>query len=96
MPWRRGTAVVGAVLDIADDSAFEDPVERWDVADGERGAAAAVDKLARVPAGRCRWRAWRGGRSRQTDPCTCPDVADGERGAAATIVLVVKLGRDCN
>ena len=25
-----------------------------------------------------------------------PGVADGERGAAAAVVLVVKLGRDCN
>jgi len=25
-----------------------------------------------------------------------PSVADGERGAAAAVVLVVKLGRDCN
>jgi len=41
------------VLDVADDGAFEDPAERRDIADGERGAAAAV-------------------------------------------VLVVKLGRDCN
>ena len=36
------------VLDIADDGAFEDPVERRDVADGERGAVAVVDELARV------------------------------------------------
>ena len=42
MPRRRGTAFVGAVLDVADDGAFEDPAERWDVTDGERGAAAAV------------------------------------------------------
>ena len=25
-----------------------------------------------------------------------PGVADGERGAVAIVVLVVKLGRDCN
>ena len=45
-----GTTVAGVVLDIADDGAFEDPTERWDVANGERGATAAVDKLARVSA----------------------------------------------
>ena len=50
MPQRRGTTVAGVVLDVADDGAFEDPVERRDVADGERGAAAAVDELARVHA----------------------------------------------
>ena len=50
MPWRRGTTVVGVVLDVADDGAFEDPAGRWDVADGERGAVAAVDELARVHA----------------------------------------------
>ena len=38
------------VLNIADDGAFEDPTERWDVADGERGTAAAVDELACVHA----------------------------------------------
>ena len=36
------------VLNIADDGAFEDPAAWWDVADGERGAAATVDELARV------------------------------------------------
>ena len=63
------------VLGVADDGAFEDPAERRDVADGERGAVAAVDELARAHA---------------------PGVADGERGAVAAVVLVVKLGRDCN
>jgi len=48
MSRRRGTAFAGAVLDVADDGAFEGPTTRWDVADGERGAAAAVDELARV------------------------------------------------
>jgi len=48
MPRRRGTIVAGVVLDVADDGAFEDPVERRDVADGERGAVAVVDELARV------------------------------------------------
>jgi len=50
MPRRRGTIVVGVVPDIADDGAFEDPAERRDVADGERGAVATVDELARVHA----------------------------------------------
>ena len=30
------------------------------------------------------------------DPTEWRDVADGERGAVAAVVLVVKLGRDCN
>ena len=38
------------VLDVADDGTFEDPTERRDVADGERGVAAVVDELARVRA----------------------------------------------
>ena len=50
MPWWRDTTVAGVVLDVADDGAFEDPMAWWDVADGERGAAAAVDELARVHA----------------------------------------------
>ena len=50
MPRWRGTTVAGVVLDVADDGAFEDPVERWDVADGERGVAAAVDELGYVHA----------------------------------------------
>ena len=50
MPRRRGTTVAGVVLDVADDSAFEDPAGRWDIADGERGVVAAVDELARVHA----------------------------------------------
>ena len=45
-----GTTVVGVVLDVADEGAFEDPMERRDIADGERGAAVAVDELARVHA----------------------------------------------
>ena len=48
MPWWRGTTVAGVVHDVADDDAFEDPAERRDVVDGERGAAAAVDELAHV------------------------------------------------
>ena len=46
----RGTTVADVVLDVADDGAFEDPAERRDVIDGEHGAAAAVDELARVHA----------------------------------------------
>ena len=38
------------VLNVADDGAFKDPAKRGDVADGERGAAAAVDELACVRA----------------------------------------------
>ena len=53
MPRWRGTIVAGVELDIAGDGAFEDPAERR-------------------------------------------DVTDGERGAVAVVVLVVKLGRDCN
>ena len=50
MPRRRGTTVVGVVLDVADDDAFEDPAERWDVTDGGHGAVATVDELAHVHA----------------------------------------------
>ena len=50
MPRRRGTIVAGVVLDVADDGAFDDPTERRAVANGERGAAAIVDELARVRA----------------------------------------------
>ena len=50
MPRRRGTTVAGVVLDVADDNTFEDPAERRDVADGERGAAFTVDELAHVRA----------------------------------------------
>ena len=50
MPRWRGTTVAYVVRDVADDGAFEDPTGRWDVADGERGTAAAVDELARVHA----------------------------------------------
>ena len=75
MPRWRGTVVVGVELDIVGDGAFEDPAERWDVADGERGTVAVVDELARAHA---------------------LGVADGERGTVAAVVLVVKLGRDCN
>ena len=36
------------VLDVADDGAFEDPVARWDVADGELGAAAVVVHVVKL------------------------------------------------
>ena len=42
MPRRRGTTVIAVVLDVADDGAFEDPTEQWDIIDGERGAATVV------------------------------------------------------
>jgi len=103
MPRWRGTIVTGVVLDVVDDSAFEDPVERRDVTDGECGTVTNGERGA-VANGE-----WRGGRSRRTGPCTCQDVADGEHGVAAAVdelarvharttvvVLVVKLGRDCN
>ena len=50
MPRRRGSSVAGVVLEVADDGVFRDPAERRDIADGERGAVAAVDELARVRA----------------------------------------------
>ena len=50
MPRWRGTTIAGVELDVAGDGAFEGPAELRDVADGERGAAAAVDELAHVRA----------------------------------------------
>ena len=50
MPQWRGTTVVGVELDVAGDGAFKGPAERRDVADGERGAVAAVDELAHAHA----------------------------------------------
>ena len=50
MPRWRGTTVAAVELDIAGDGAFEDPAERRDVADGERGTVAVVDELARAHA----------------------------------------------
>ena len=38
------------VLNVVDDGAFKDPMERWDIADGEHGAVAVVDELASVHA----------------------------------------------
>ena len=43
-------AVADVVLHVADDGSLGDPAQRQHVADGERGAAAAVDELARVHA----------------------------------------------
>ena len=57
MPRRRGTSVAGMVLEVADDGFFGDPTEWRDVTDGERGTTTAVDELARVLLGHCRWRA---------------------------------------
>ena len=51
------------VLNVADDGALGGPMDWRDIADGERGTAVAVDELARVLPGHCRWRAWRGDRS---------------------------------
>ena len=50
MPRWRGTTVAGVELDIAGDGTFEDPSEWRDITDGEHGAVAAVDELARVRA----------------------------------------------
>jgi hypothetical protein len=44
------STVADVVLDVADDGSLGDPAERKHVADGERGAAATVDELARVHA----------------------------------------------
>ena len=43
-------AVADVVLHVADDGSLGDPAQRQHVADGERGAAAAVHELARVHA----------------------------------------------
>lgn len=47
------TAVTDVVLDVADDGTLRDPAEGQHVADGEGGAATAVDELARVHALGC-------------------------------------------
>jgi hypothetical protein len=44
------TAVTNVVLHVADDGSLRDPPQWQHVADGERGAAAAIDKLAGVHA----------------------------------------------
>ena len=97
MPRWRGTTVAGVELDIAGDGAFEDPAERRDVVDGERGAVAAVAQLARAHAPGVA-NGERGTAAAVDDLARvhAPGVADGERGAATAAVLVVKLGRDCN
>ena len=119
MPRWRGTTVAGVELDIAGDGAFEAPMEPRDVADGERGAVAAVDELARAYAPGVA--DGERGAVAAVDELACahapgvangergvvaavdelarahaPGVADGEHGAVAVVVLVVKLGRDCN
>ena len=87
----------GVVLDVADDDAFENPVERRDVADGERGAAAVVDELAHVHApGIADGERGAVAAVDELARVHAPGVADGERGAVAAVVLVVKLGGDCN
>ena len=97
MPRRRGTTVAGVVLDIAGDGAFEDPTERQDVADGERGAVAAVDELARAHAlGVANGERGVVAAVDELAHAHAPGVADGERGAVAAVVLVVKLGGDCD
>ena len=82
---------------VADDGAFEDPVKRWDVADGKRGAATAVDELAHVHAPDVA--DGERGTTTAVDELArvhAPDVTDGERGATTAVVLVVELNRDCN
>ena len=97
MPQWRGTTVVGVVLDVADDGAFENPVERQDVADGERGTVAAVDELARAHApGIADGEHGAAATVDELARVHAPGVADGDRGAATAAVLVVKLARDYN
>ena len=97
MPRRWGTIVAGVVLDVADDGVFEDPAERRDVVDGERGTAAAVDELARAHApGVADGEHGAAATVDELARAHAPGVADGESGAVAVVVLVVKLGRDCN
>ena len=83
MPRRRGTTVAGVVLDVADDGAFDNPAGRRAVADGERGAAATVDELARVHV--------LGG-----DEELLLVLVPEEVGTAIVVSVVVELGRDCN
>jgi hypothetical protein len=47
---REGAAVADVLLDVADDGALGEDAEREHVADGDGGAAAAVERLARVHA----------------------------------------------
>jgi hypothetical protein len=75
------TAVTDVVLDVAYDGTLGDTAERQDVADGERGAAAAVDELASVHA--------LGGDEELLLVLVPEGVAEGdlgERGAAAGVV----------
>jgi len=97
MPRWRCTPVAGVELDIAGDGAFEDPGERRDIADGERGVVAAVDELARAQApGVADGERGTVAAVDELARAHAPGVADGERGAVAAVVLVVKLGGDCN
>ena len=97
MPWWRGTTVAGVELDIAGDGAFEGPVERWDVANGEHGVVATVDELAHAHApGVADGERGAVATVDELARAHAPGVADGERGAVTAVVLVVKLGRDCN
>ena len=82
---------------VADDGAFEDPAKRRDIADGERGAATAVDELARVHAPGVA--DGESGAATAVDELAhvhAPGVADGEHGVATAVVLVVELSRGSN
>jgi len=83
MPRWRGTTVADVVLDVADDGAFEVLAERWDVTDGEHGAAAAVDVLARVHA-------------LDGDEELLLVLVPDEIGTETAVVVVVDLSRGCN
>ena len=68
-----------------------------DVADGERGAATAVDELARVHAlGVVDGERGAATAVDELARVHAPGVTDGERGTATAVVLVVELSRDCN
>ena len=83
MPRWRCTTVADVVLDVADDGDFKDPAKRRDIADGERGTVTDGEHGAATAVD-------------ELARAYAPGVADGERGAVAAVVLVVKLGRDCN
>ena len=68
-----------------------------DVADGEHGAATAVDELARVHAlGVADGKRGAATVVGELARVHALGVADGERGAATAVVLVVELSRDYN
>ena len=82
---------------VADDGAFEDPVKRRDVADGECGVVAIVDELSHVHAlGVADGEHGAAAAIDKLAHVHAPGVADGERGVATAAVPVVKLSRDCN